>query len=139
MQPANAGPKILFIDDDDDLAFALCTALASAGYRVRRAADGEAGLQMAREEKPDLILLDWMMPVKDGFRACTELRAIESLSRVPILALTAFGQNIGEVHGMSLPGSQQQVQGCLEKPVEINVLLHTVARFLQSANLSSAS
>jgi two-component system response regulator RpaA len=125
-----SGKKILFIDDDDDLAEALSVLLQSAGYRVCRAADGEEGLRMAREERPDLILLDLMMPVKSGFTTAQELRQSEALLDVPIIALTSFGQNIGEIYGLPSDKAGTQFQGFLEKPVEPNVLLERIEQTL---------
>ena len=124
--------KILFIDDDDDLSSALSVLLESAGYAVRRAANGDEGLRMARQERPDLILLDFMMPVKSGFATFQEMRQIEALRSVPIIALTSFGQNIGEIYGLSSQDARQQIQGFLEKPVEPNVLLERIGEALAS-------
>lgn len=132
MSAQTTGKKILFIDDDDDLVAALSIMLESAGYHVHRAADGDEGLRMAAEEKPDLILLDFMMPVKSGFATSQELRQIEALRDVPILVLTAFGQNIGEIYGLSPQEARLHIQGCLEKPVEPNVLLERIAEALAS-------
>ncbi len=116
-------PTILFIDDDEDLAVALSAALIHNGYRVRHAANGDQGVAMAVQEPPDLILLDLMMPVKNGFEACTELRQVPALRDVPIVALTAFGQNIGEIHGLTRADAAVHIQDFMEKPLEINVLL----------------
>jgi len=132
MRAQSKGKSILFIDDDDDLTDAFSVLLQSAGYAVRRAADGDEGLRMAQEEVPDLILLDFMMPVKSGFATFQEMRQIEILRGVPIIALTSFGQNIGEIYGLSSQEARQQIQGFLEKPVEPNVLLERIEEALAS-------
>ena len=121
--------SILFVDDDDDFAFAISRLLESAGYDVRLAANGEEALEAAREESPDLVLLDLLMPIKSGFDTCHELKAIEGMAGVPVLGLTAFGRNIGETHEAN---SQQGLglDDCLEKPVEPNVLLERIAAAL---------
>lgn len=124
------GAKILFIDDDDDLASALSILLESAGYSVRRAADGDEGLRMAMEERPDLVLLDFMMPVKSGFATSQEMRQTDGLRDVPIIALTSFGQNIGEIYGLPSEEARLHIQGFLEKPVEPNVLLERIEQAL---------
>ena len=124
------GARILFIDDDEDLVFALSRMLEREGFEVRHAADGDAGVRMATEDNPDLIILDFMMPIKNGFEACREFTQIESLRDVPILALTAFGQNIGEVHDLGASAGSPVVQDYLEKPVSPNVLLERVAAML---------
>ena len=121
---------ILFIDDDEDIVCALSGILEGEGYRVRHAPDGDVGVRMAAEERPDLIILDFMMPVKNGFDALLELRQIDGMAGVPVLALTSFGQDIGEIHGLRRGDDKPQVQDCLEKPVEPNVLLDRVASAL---------
>ncbi len=130
MGEQSQGKKILFIDDDDDLVDALSILLESAGYSVRRASDGDEGLRMAQEERPDLVLLDFMMPVKSGFATSQEMRRIEALKDVPIIALTSFGQNIGEIYGLPSDEAQLHIQGFLEKPVEPNVLLERIEEAL---------
>jgi len=123
---------ILIVDDDDDLASALARMLQAEGYGVLRAADGAEGVSMASEHAPDLILLDYMMPVKNGFDACRELRNLPGLDEVPILALTAYGQNIGETYGLGGSDAESHVNGFIEKPYEPNVLLERVASALRS-------
>lgn len=131
MPAETRGPLILFIDDDEDLVAALSIVLQRAGYRVRHAPDGEVGVRMALRYRPDLILLDFMMPVKDGFEACSELRATPALRLVPILALTSFGQDIGEIHGLARDADgTPHFRECLEKPIEPNVLLDRIASAL---------
>jgi DNA-binding response OmpR family regulator len=130
MTVATAKPNVLIIDDDDDFAHAIVCVLEEEGYTVRRAADGAQGVAAAREMSPDLILLDFMMPIKDGFDACKELRTIPALRHVPIVAMTAFGQDIGIVYGTDRDSSKFDIQDCLEKPVEINVLLQRMADLL---------
>jgi DNA-binding response OmpR family regulator len=131
MSSNNFVRTILIIDDDDDTAAALSCILESTGYRVRRAADGDEGLRMAASEQPDLIILDFMMPVKDGFCTCKELNARAELRRVPIIALTAFGQDIGEEHGLERGTVINGIKEFLEKPVEPNILLERVAAVLK--------
>ena len=130
MTQPGSGKQVLIIDDDDDLAAALTVLLEGAGYRIRRAADGAEGVRMAAEQPPDLIILDLMMPVKNGFEACDELQQIPALRDVPILAITAFGQDIGEVYGARREGAPASVRDCLEKPIEANVLLDRMASAL---------
>src|ERR1051325_1090202 len=81
--------RVLIIEDELPMRTALEDVLAAEGYRVLTAADGEIGLQRAMQEKPDLILLDIMMPKLDGYAVCSELRRLSN--PVPILMLTAKG------------------------------------------------
>jgi DNA-binding response OmpR family regulator len=139
MSPATAPRRILIIDDDDALTGALVRLLQAEGYQVRRAADGEEGIRMAEQEPPDLILLDFMMPLKNGFDVCTDLQNIARLRAVPVLVMTAFGQDIGETHGVSMQKPPANIRGRLEKPFEINVMLERVARALEQGSPASPS
>ena len=127
-----SGKAVLIIDDDDEMAHAIACVMKNAGYRVRRACDGDEGLQMAAQERPDLILLDFMMPVKNGFDVCHEIRQNPVLADVPVLAVTAFGQDICETYDTAQKDVPMNIFDYLEKPVEPNVLLERVALALAS-------
>ena len=90
--------RILIIEDEAPMRMALADLLSAEGYRVLSAVDGESGLQRALDEKPDLILLDVMMPKLDGFALCAELRRLSNT--VPVLMLTAKGQIEDRVAGL---------------------------------------
>jgi DNA-binding response OmpR family regulator len=92
--------RILIIEDERPMRTALADVLEAEGHRVLTAADGEEGLQRALAEKPDLILLDLMMPKLDGYAVCAELRRVAN--PVPILILTAKGQLEDRVKGLDL-------------------------------------
>ncbi|MDA1258915.1 MAG: response regulator [Chloroflexi bacterium] len=80
---------ILVVDDNPDVRFALTTLLDDEGYEVMEASDGDVGIDAARERKPDLILLDLMMPRMDGFETLRELKKDENLCDIPVVVLTA--------------------------------------------------
>lgn len=80
--------KILFIEDDPTLQKTLCMALEKGGYGVKPALDGELGLKAAKDEKPDLILLDLILPKYDGFEVLTQLKKDESTKDIPVIVLT---------------------------------------------------
>ncbi len=80
--------KILFIEDETSLQKAFGTILKDKGYEVISAFDGESGLKMAEENKPDLILLDLILPKKDGFKILEELRAKQNISAIPVIVLS---------------------------------------------------
>jgi CheY-like chemotaxis protein len=80
---------ILVVDDNPDVRLALATLLQDEGFEVAEASDGDVGLEAARERKPDLILLDLMMPRVDGFETLRELKKDENLADVPVVVLTA--------------------------------------------------
>src|SRR5256886_2636824 len=117
-------PRVLIIEDELPMRTALKDCLESEGYRVLSAADGESGLKRALEEKPDLILLDIMMPRLDGFAVCTELRRLGNA--VPILMLTAKGQVEDRVHGLDVGADDYLV-----KPFSTEELLARVRALLR--------
>jgi DNA-binding response OmpR family regulator len=91
--------KILLIDDDAALLKLLGQYLEQAGYKVSRAADGRQGLQTLYKERPDLVILDVMMPRLDGWTVCERIR---DLSDVPIIMLTAKGEEMDKLRGFRL-------------------------------------
>ena len=93
--------KILIIDDEPTIRDVLRYALEQAGYQVCEAGDGRRGLEMFRIEKPDMLILDIMMPYLDGTEVCREIR---KSSQVPILFLTARDEEIDRVLGLELGG-----------------------------------
>ena len=92
--------RILIVEDDSSIAFALQLDLRSEGYEVEIAGDGESALHRTREESFDLILLDIMLPCKDGFEVCRELRR-DGL-KTPIIILTAKAQEEEKVMGLEI-------------------------------------
>lgn len=90
--------RVLIIEDEPAMRTALSDTLKDDGHRIMSASDGTSGLKRAAEEKPDLILLDIMMPQLDGFAVCRELRRLGL--RMPVLMLTAKGQTDDKVTGL---------------------------------------
>ncbi|MCC7446150.1 MAG: response regulator transcription factor [Anaerolineae bacterium] len=90
---------ILLIDDDQKLTDPLQRQLTTLGFRVAAAGDGRTGLGMALVEKPDVIVLDVMLPGMDGWQVCQEIRRF---SQVPIIMLTALGSEVDKVRGLEL-------------------------------------
>lgn len=87
-----AGMKILVIDDDPTQRLLMRDALETAGYIVEEACDGPDGIAMAYRTKPDLIILDILMPKLDGFAVCAEVRRIEATKDIPILVATGVNE-----------------------------------------------
>ena len=116
--------RILIIEDETPMRTALADVLESEGYRPLTAEDGEIGLRKALEEKPDLILLDIMMPKLDGFEVCAELRRLGN--PVPVLMLTAKGQVEDRVTGLDAGADDYLV-----KPFSTEELLARVRALLR--------
>lgn len=115
---------ILIVDDYEDNRELLRLMLEGAGYEVREAGDGHAGLQMALAEAPDLVLVDLSMPGLDGWQVLNELRADERTRHIPCAAVTAFAD--GERDGALKRG----FDAYLTKPFRRMELLETVERLL---------
>lgn len=123
--------KILLIDDDVDFVESTKIFLESKPYEVIVAYDGDAGLRKAREEKPDLILLDVIMPVKDGFTAAEQLKKDPQLSKIPVLMLTAFAAVGGETSIPVSRGFTLETEDYIDKPVTPDELLARVEKHLK--------
>jgi CheY-like chemotaxis protein len=91
-----AGELVLVIDDSPTITKVVQLVLAKAGYDVRTAPDGEAGLEAARAQRPELILLDFVMPKMNGYQFCRELAADKSLKDIPVILMSAKGDQVGE-------------------------------------------
>ncbi|HVT25195.1 MAG TPA: phosphate regulon transcriptional regulator PhoB, partial [Rhizomicrobium sp.] len=94
-------PTVLVAEDESALVTLLRYNLEREGYRVVEATDGEEALLLAAEEKPDLVLLDWMLPQLSGIEVCRRLRARSETRNVPILMLTARGEEADRVRGLN--------------------------------------
>jgi CheY-like chemotaxis protein len=123
--------KILLIDDDVDFVESTKTVLESKPYEVIVAHEGDEGLKKAREVNPDLILLDVIMPVKDGFTAAEQLKKDPQLSKIPVLMLTAFAAKSGETSIPVSRGYALETEDYIDKPVIPEELLARVEKFLK--------
>jgi two-component system phosphate regulon response regulator PhoB len=93
-------PLVLIVEDQEALVTMLRYNLEGAGFRVNTAGDGEEALVAAAEEVPDLILLDWMLPLMSGIEVCRQLRSKPDTKRVPIIMLTARGEETDKLRGL---------------------------------------
>jgi two-component system alkaline phosphatase synthesis response regulator PhoP len=94
--------KILVVDDEIYIVHILDFSLGMEGYEVLTALDGEQALEKARAEKPDLIVLDIMMPRLDGYETCKRLKADEATKRIPVILLSAKGRNVDQKVGFEV-------------------------------------
>jgi len=118
-------PKILLIEDNEMNRDMLSRRLTKRGYEVSIAVDGAEGLEKARSEAPDLILMDMSLPVIDGWEATRQLKSEDATRGIPVVALTA--------HAMSTDRDKALEAGCdayETKPVELPRLLETMEKLL---------
>lgn len=117
--------SILVVDDFDDIRALLKLQLERLGYLVLEATDGKQAVEVAEREHPDLILMDFNMPVLDGFVATRYIRQLDDMQKVPIIGLTA--------HGKEYSQSLALASGCneyIEKPIDAAQLELVIKRFL---------
>ena len=115
--------KVLVVEDDSNIAELLRLYLQKDGFEVAHAADGGKAVEMAREIQPDLVLLDIMLPVMDGWQVCRELR---KTMKMPIIMLTAKGETEDKVSGLEMGADDYIV-----KPFEVKELLARVHAVLR--------
>lgn len=123
-------PSILVVDDIETNRDILVMRLSTQGYQLLQAADGEEALAIARKERPDLILLDVMMPKIDGIEVCRQLKADKSLSFMPIILVTAKADSKDVVAGLEAGADEY-----LSKPIDQMALLARVKSVLRQKQL----
>ncbi len=121
---AMAKPRILIIEDERGLTEVLTYNLQREGYETLVAHDGLEGLRKAQVNPPDVVILDLMLPSMDGLEVCRQLRASKQTARVPILMLTAKGEETDQVVGFSV-GADDYVT----KPFSVKVLMQRIRRY----------
>ena len=117
--------KILIVDDDKDVLKALSVRLKGSGYGVVYAADGIAAVSVARNEEPDVIILDIGLPGGDGFTVMERLAGILPVAQIPVIILTAR-----DVSGNEARARAAGAYAFLQKPIDNDVLLETIRKAL---------
>jgi CheY-like chemotaxis protein len=125
--------KILVVDDDPDMRDALQIILESADYSVVMAEDGEQCLAKLKEEQPDLLILDLLMPRMDGFEVCKALKDPRhaKYGRLPIIILSSVQEGVSQRRYELETGVQLDVDDYVEKPIESAALLERVGKILK--------
>ena len=123
--------KILLVDDDVDFVESTRTVLESKLYEVVVAYDGNQGLQKAKEENPDLIILDIIMPMKDGFSAAEQFKKDAELKKIPLIMLTSYSTQHGNTAIPVGSGYSLEAEDYVEKPIEPDVLLTLVEKYVR--------
>ena len=123
--------KILLVDDDPDFLESTEKLLTANQYEVIKAKNGEEGIAKAKYENPDLILLDVIMPGKDGFTVCYELRKIAQTRSIPIIMLTAVGQQMSKPEYAVDIAIDHLADDFIDKPVDMQTLLKKIEKHLK--------
>ena len=122
--------RILVVDDEPDMVDMLKTALETASFDVITGSDGEQAVTKARAERPDAVILDLMMPGKNGFDACKELKNDPATASIPVLVLTAIGQHLTDTKYAKDMGLQLESEDFIKKPVDPAVLVDRLRSLL---------
>jgi len=125
--------KILLVDDDIDFVESTKIILESKPYEVIVAYEGDEALRKAKEENPDLVLLDIIMPVKDGFSAAEQFKKDPQLSKIPVIMLTSYSSRRGDTSIPVSRGFELEAEDYVEKPVSPEELLSRVEQYLKKA------
>jgi DNA-binding response OmpR family regulator len=126
-----ADPKyILVVDDDPDLVETVSMNLEAKGYEVGKAYDGQEAEESIAARQPDLVVLDVMMPRKNGYELCDEMKKDQALKTIPVLLLTAVGSAVNSTSYTHVEGMQMEADEYLAKPVDMDKLLELVADLL---------
>ena len=120
--------KVLLIEDNEQNRYLVTYILEKHNYQVFQAFNGADGVSLARQQKPDLILLDIQLPVMDGYTVARELRKNESLANVPIIAVTSYAMPGDREHAM-----EAGCTGYIEKPIDPDTFISQVEIYLDTA------
>jgi len=121
---------VLIVDDDPDLVETVAMMLEAKGYEVGKAYDGIEGEESIKKRRPDLVVLDVMMPRKDGYKLCRELKANKWTSDIPIVLLTCVGEAVPTTTYTHYEGMTTEAEDYIAKPVDAKTLVEAVERLL---------
>lgn len=123
--------NILLVDDDPDFVEAVRVIVENGGYNVRVAYDGQEGLDAVAEAKPDLIVLDVMMPNMDGHAACAKLKTDPATREIPIILLTAVADRVTTSKYSHRDMLESEAEDYMPKPVDPQELLGLIKSWLK--------
>ncbi|MEJ5349614.1 MAG: response regulator transcription factor [Desulfosoma sp.] len=132
--------KVLIIEDDKDILNLVAWHLKAADYEVLKAEDGVSGLERATQEKPDLIVLDLMLPGMDGLEVCKALKRHQDTASIPIIILTARGEEADRILGLEMGGDDYVVKpfSPRELVLRVQAVMRRVSPAESGENLLSA-
>ncbi len=119
-------PRVFIVEDEDNIALALTTVLGREGWTLERFADGAEGLAAIQQAKPELVILDVMLPSLSGYEICQRIRMEEDLADTRILMMTARGTSVERRKGMALGAD-----AFVSKPFDLRDLMGQVRRLLE--------
>ena len=125
-----SGKYVLIVDDDPDLVETVAMMLESKGYEVGKAYDGIEGEEAIKKRRPDVLVLDVMMPRKHGYQLCKELKSNRSTSGIPIVLLTAVGDAVPTTTYSHAEGMATEADDYIPKPVDAATLVEAVQRLI---------
>ncbi len=128
------GKKVLVVDDDPDVRLFSVTVFEENGYTPLEATNGEEGMNVVKQESPDLVVLDVLMPRESGIRLYRKLKTDKKLKKIPVIIQSGIAQRsflrsqkaLTEFGGAAVP----EPEAYLEKPVEAEVLAETIKKFI---------
>ncbi len=126
----NEKKRILVVDDEPDFASIVKTNLEKEGFAVEIAYNGVEGLQKVEANPPDVIVLDVMMPEKDGYKMCKELKKDERFTDIPVIMLTAVGDHVTSTRYSHHDGMSMEAEDYLAKPASAEEITASVKRLL---------
>jgi DNA-binding response OmpR family regulator len=124
------GGYILLVDDDPDLVETLSMALESRGYEVGKAYDGIEAEAAIKKRRPDVLILDVMMPRKHGYQLCKELKSNKWTQDIPIVMLTAVGEAVPTTTYSHADAMTLEAEDFIAKPVDLDTLVQAVERLM---------
>jgi two-component system response regulator VicR len=123
-----SGPRKILIADDEETVRSLVKKLLAKSYQVIEAEDGEDAVKVAVNQKPDLILMDILMPKMDGLTACYAIKRNQATKGIPVIMLTAVDYELNRKLSQDVMGAQ----GYMTKPFESQALMNLIAKFLDN-------
>jgi DNA-binding response OmpR family regulator len=121
---------ILIVDDDPDLVETVSMMLESKGFEVGKAYDGIEGEEAIKKRRPDVLILDVMMPRKNGYQLCKELKSNKWTQEIPVILLTAVGEAVPTTSYSHAEGMAVEAEDFIPKPVDAATLVQAVERLL---------
>lgn len=123
---------VLVVDDDPDLVEAVCMKLESENFRVAKAYDGLQAWERIKEERPALVILDVMMPNKNGYQVCDEIKKDAEYKDITVVLLTAVGEAVTTTQYMHRDGITTLADDFIPKPIDLDKLMEIVKQYTEA-------